>query len=124
MTAATLAPPIAVATILNVFLFAAAWRGTQIERATGKDPWWLGLGIFLYAVLIGSYMYFTRGQPLTGYLDYFLAAIVGQSVGGVAVYSILNALYFSRGQPRANRASVFLFAAFITGLMFAGAFAS
>ncbi|MCJ2016859.1 hypothetical protein MKK84_05355 [Methylobacterium sp. E-065] len=61
LTLAKLIGPIAAATILNVFLFAGAWRGHQTEMRIGKDPWWLGAGAVAYVFSpevrwVGSYL--------------------------------------------------------------------
>jgi hypothetical protein len=68
LTLTTLYPPIAAATILNVFLFALAWKGTQIEKREGESPWSLVLGMLAYLGALAAFIYFSLHRPLAGAL--------------------------------------------------------
>ena len=124
MTLTTLYPPIAAATILNVFLFALAWKGTQIEKREGEPPWSLVLGMLAYLGALAAFIYFSRHRPLAGGFDLFMVALGAQAMGGAIVYALLHAFIFSRGQRKADRAFAMVAAVFLAGIMVAGVFAS
>lgn len=96
--------PIAAATVLNAFLFAGAWRGHQVERQTGRDPWWSGAGLGLYIVTLGCILYAYKGQEAVNLFDIFLITIAGQAYGVIIVYAVLYAFVFTRGKPFKDRA--------------------
>lgn len=96
--------PIAAATVLNAFLFAGAWRGHQVERQTGRDPWWSAVGLALYLAALGGFIYAYRGRHAADFFDIFLVTIAGQACGVVIVYSLLHAFVFTRGKPLKDRA--------------------
>jgi hypothetical protein len=122
ITLTTLYPPIAAATIINVFLFALMWRGSQIEKRTGKPPWPMILGLLAYGGSLACFFYVRNSHPLQDWPDLFGAALIGEAMGVVVTFGILNAFIFSRGQKKAERAAAFAGAVFLTGLMFAGLF--
>ena len=65
MTLGTLFPPIALATVVNVFLIAWAWRATQVEKARdGKTPWYLVAGLIGYWGLLALFAYGSKGRGL------------------------------------------------------------
>jgi hypothetical protein len=109
----TLFAPIAAATILNVFLFAMAWRGHQIEGRDGKEPWQLVVGALAYLLALGGFLYLKIGQPLETPLDVFGTALAGEAMGAAIVFGLINAFIRLRGRPNRERipamiASVFL----------------
>ncbi|MCJ2102396.1 hypothetical protein [Methylobacterium sp. E-046] len=57
LTLAKLIGPIAAATILNAFWFAAVWRGHQYERRQGKMPWQFDLALGAYIAAAGVALY-------------------------------------------------------------------
>lgn len=103
MTLGTLLPPIAIATVLNAFLFAGAWRATQTEKRTGQAPWYLTLGLAVYAAALGGFAYLSRGRTLSAGFDLFAAAMAGEAFGIVIVWALLNGFMFSRGYPKRQR---------------------
>ena len=123
VTLVTLYPPIAAATVVNVFLFAGMWRGYQTERKTGKTSSWLALAFISYTAVIGIYAYLFADRAATDWPTVFAAAIVGEAAGGVVVCTTLNALVFTRGRPRGERVSAFIQSAVLTLIAFAGLFA-
>ncbi len=119
MTAETLAPPVAAATILNVFLFALAWRATQEEKRRGEAPWSLTIGLLAYAVSLCAYGYSALGRPLAGAVDYFAVTLIGEALGASVVYALLHAFVLTRSQPIKNRAFPMILAVLMLGAMFA-----
>lgn len=124
MLLSALIPPIAAATIVNVFLFAASWRAHQVELRTGKTPWPLQIGFIAYALCLGGFVYLTGDTPLRGGFSLLMAALAAQAGGGVIVYALLHAFLFSRGQRRRERAFAMGLALMLTGGMFAALFAT
>ncbi|KQP81130.1 hypothetical protein ASF60_22445 [Methylobacterium sp. Leaf113] len=110
----------AAATILNVFLFALAWKGTQIEKRDGEPPWSLVLGLLAYLGALGAFVYFSLNRPLVSGFDVFMVAFGAQAMGGAIVHALLHAFIFSRGQRKADRAFAFVGALFLAGIMVAG----
>lgn len=107
--------PVAVATVLNVFVFALFWRWERTEVRTGTPPWPFWVALPLYLLPIGAFTYFTLGQPITTPSQVFAGAIGGEMFGGCLVYGLLNAFLWSRGQPIRER----LFPMAICGGLFA-----
>ncbi|MCJ2063237.1 hypothetical protein MKK63_11000 [Methylobacterium sp. J-088] len=104
MTVSSLYPPIAAATIINVALFALAWRGHQAEARSGKAPWWLGFGAAAYAAFGALLVYLRRGQPIASSADLFGAAMVGEAMGALITYGLVYSFVLSKGRPWADRA--------------------
>lgn len=108
------------ATVVNVFGFAVLWRGHRIEKATGKDPWWMGAVILGYAVAIASFSYAYKGSPVMTGAELFMASLCGQAIGVAVVYAVTQALWPARNSPWTNRAAPLLVAAFLGSLLLAG----
>lgn len=104
MPLTSLLPPIAAATVLNVFLFALAWRGHQAERRSGRFPRLVFVPLVAYggAIAIGLWL-LGRSPALTSYPEIFVAAAGSQMFGAGVVFAILNALFFTRGQAAEHR---------------------
>lgn len=108
--------------MINVFLFAFAWRGHKIEQETGNAPWWMYIGIIAYGVALLAFLYLTHKTPLITYLDHVMAAILGEAMGVAGVFGILNFFYLSRGRNWVERSFAFGQMVFIAGLVSAGFF--
>lgn len=83
MTFTFMYPAIALATVINAFALAAAWKATLIEKQTGEAPLWFILGALAYIGILGWYFYSTRSQPINTYAGVFMAAMGGQAMGAV-----------------------------------------
>ncbi len=104
MTLGALLIPITAATILNVFLFAGAWKAGQVERRTGVVPWYMIVGSTLYGVPLLAFLYWSRTRPLLTGWDIFGAALAAQIMGGAIVYLILQEVTAARSQTWKERA--------------------
>ena len=124
VTFATLYPPITAATIVSVFLFALAWKATQVEKRQGEAPWYLSAGLVAYVGALGLFLYFSLNRPLAGYFDIFATALAAEGTATVIVYGLLNAFVFLRGRSLRERAIPVAISTFLLVLMFAGAFAA
>jgi hypothetical protein len=122
LTLTQLNPPIVAATVLNVFLFAAAWRAGQIEGKAGHAPWWLFPGMVLYGLPLLVGLYLIGDTPVATYPKVFAAAAASEALAVGVVYAILNAFLFTRGQPVEHRAGPFVAATFFVALLIATAF--
>lgn len=119
LTLGTLIGPIAAATIVTAFWFAAMWRGHQAEKQRGKPTWQYEAGLYGYMAAAGLIFYLTGGKQLATGLDLFGAALVSEGLGIVIVYALLHAFVLSRGRPWAERAFPILAAVMLTGGMLA-----
>lgn len=124
MTPASLFAPIAAATVLNVFLFAGAWRADQIERATGKDHLLSTLGLIAYCVALAGFVYLKHNDGVSGGFDIFMSALAAEAGGAVVVYALLHGFFFSRGQSKGQRTFAISLALTLTAGMIAGLFVS
>jgi hypothetical protein len=122
MNVAELYPAIALATMINVFLFALAWRGHKIEQETGNAPWWMYVEIIAYGGAMLVFLYFKHKVPIVAYFDLVLTAMFGELMGVGGVYGILNFFYLSRGLNRVERFFAFAQMVFFVGLFGAGFF--
>lgn len=122
MTLTQLMPPIVAATVLNVFLFAAAWRADQIERATGREPRWLFPGLMLYGLPLLAGFYLIGDTPVATYPKIFFAAVASEALAACVVFAILNAFLFTRGQGVENRAGPIFLAALMAVVLIGSAF--
>ena len=120
LTLGTLLPPIAAATVVNVFLFAGAWRVNQAEERQGKDPWPFVVGLLAYVGCLTWLFYGRWKAPLAGWLDLFGATLISEAMGGLVVSAILHAFIFSRGQPTQNRVFAVIASALLLYVAFAG----
>lgn len=50
-----------------IWVFAAAWKGHQIERATGREPRWIFPGLMLYGLPLLSGFYLIGETPIATY---------------------------------------------------------
>lgn len=98
-----LLPPIALATIVNVFLFALAWKQHQAELRTGKYSWPLLVGTTLYGSSIGAFLYLRMDKPVGSHLDHFMMALVAEAMGALVTYGLLNALVLTKGKLIGDR---------------------
>jgi len=112
--------PIAAATIVNVILFALAWRGHRQEKRQGKPPWPYEAGLVGYMLVAGAILYMTREGLLTSGLELFGAAMVSEGLGVGVTYTLVHAFILSRGRPWSERAFPIVASVFLT----AGAFAA
>ena len=119
LTLGTLIGPIAAATIVTAFWFAAMWRGHQLERNEGRLPWPYQIAFFGYMAVAGLILYLIRDRQLATGLDLFGAAIVAEGLGIVVVYALLHAFVLSRGRPWSERAFPIIAAVMLTGGMLA-----
>ena len=119
LTLAKLIGPIAAATVITAFWFAAMWRGHQLERNGGSLPLSYQAAFFGYLAVAGLIFYLTRDRPLVTGLDLFGAALVSEGLGIVITYGLVHAFVLSRGQPWSERATPMFFAILLTGGMFA-----
>lgn len=122
MTVTQLYPAIALATMVNIFVFAWAWRGHKIEQQTGQPPCWMYVGGIAYGGGMAAFLYFRHNAPLSTYLDYVLVALIGEAMGALGVYGIVNFFYLSRGLNGAERAFAFTQMVFFVGLFSVGFF--
>ncbi|TXN73431.1 hypothetical protein FV230_01280 [Methylobacterium sp. WL6] len=122
MTVTHLFPPIAAATIVNAILFALMWRGHQAERAKGKDPWWLGLGLAGYCLCAAAFAYAQGQAPARGYLTLFGAALFGEAFGVVVTFVLVQAFVVMRGRPWRERAFPAIASVAFTLALFIGFF--
>ena len=95
--------PVAVATVLNVFAFAMLWQDNRTEMQTGALPvrFWVvllgyGVPLLIFALSMG-------GRPITTTMQIFGSVMVGETMGAVITYGLLNAFLWSRGQPMRAR---------------------
>lgn len=87
VTLVTLYPPIAAATVVNAFLFAGAWRLHQRESQQGRPATALqALALIAYPAALGLFLYYRGSGSLTGWSDYFGAALIGEAMGAGIVY--------------------------------------
>ena len=115
----TLIGPIAAATVVTAFWFAAMWRGHQLERNGGRLPWPYQGAFFGYLAVGGLIFYLTWDKPLATGLDLFGAALVSEGLGIVITYALLHAFVLSRGRPWSERATPMFFAVLLAGGMLA-----
>lgn len=95
--------PVAVATVLNVLVFAMVWRWNRVELRTGTPTWQVWVAIPLYGLPLFAFLVWTGERPITTAVQVFGAAMVGEIAGGVLVYGLLNAFLWTRGQPIGGR---------------------
>jgi hypothetical protein len=122
MTLLQLYPAIALATVVNVFLFVGAWRGHKIELQTGEPPWWMYVGGLAYLGTLGTFFYLNRQAPLATYFDFFMAALLGEAMGVLGVFGILNFFFLSRDKAKSERVVAFFQMIILVGLFGAGFF--
>ena len=122
-SAVTLVPPIAIATVLNVGLFAGMWREYQAERRHGTPSWRGPLGGMCYGGAILLFLYLRGFDHPPTQLDLFAFAVLGEAAGVVVVCTILNALVFTRGRPRGERVSAFVQSGVAVCFLIVGLFA-
>ncbi|RYE60939.1 MAG: hypothetical protein EOP20_01105 [Hyphomicrobiales bacterium] len=115
-------PPIGLATVINVFCFAAAWRGHVHEKRSGTPPWWMILGILAYLAVLGSFFYFKGTSPLRTHLDLLLVAVAGQAMGALAVFAVWNVFNGERQRTRAATAYAVFVAFTLMAVLSAGLF--
>lgn len=113
MTLGTLLPPITAATILNIFVFAGAWRSTQVEKRTGKAPWYLAVGITVYGLSNFAFLYFSKTRPLASAADIFGAALGAEALGVLIVYALVKGFIATRADTLRERAPMILAGAFL-----------
>lgn len=110
------------ATVVNAFIVAAMWRGQRIEAATGKNPWWVGAIILGYCAGAGSFIYYYRGRPVNSPPELFMAGLVGQMMGVVLVFTIIQAVWPTENSPWPNRTIPAVLALILGGIFFIPAF--
>lgn len=103
MNLATLLPPIVAATVLNIIVFALAWKGGQIERERGETPWQLTVGMIAYGLPLLVFLYTSRSRPLTHGLDLFGVALAAEAMGGLIVTCLVQGIGSARAQPWRER---------------------
>lgn len=106
--------PIAAATIVTAFWFAAMWRGHQHERHGGKLPWPYGVAFFGYLVMAGVILYALRDGALTTGLSLFAAALVSEGLGVAVTALIVQTFIIGRGQPWSERVFPIIGTVFLT----------
>lgn len=99
MTLAQLLAPVAAATIVNTLLGGAAWRATQIEKRTGRAPWYLGGGIAVYGLAAAMFVYAYRGAQITTGIEAFAVSLVAEALGVLVIYTLLHAVYRTDVRP-------------------------
>lgn len=107
--------PIAAATIVTAFWFAAMWRGHQMERGGGKLPRRYEAAFYAYLVVLGLTYYLTQGRALTTGPELFGAALLAEGLGIVVTYTLVQSLTPPRGAPWKDRAIKAVFAVVLTG---------
>ena len=117
LTLAKLIGPIAVATILNVFLFAGLWRGHQRERREGKLPNAYWGALVAYMAAIGLYAYLHGERAISSGVDLFAAATASEAMGALVTYGLVYSFVLSRGRPWSERAVPMFFAVILTAGM-------
>lgn len=120
MTPATLYPPIAAATIVNVSLFALMWRAQQRERREGRPSRGYLVGLLAYLTLVGGFFYLRADAPISGWHDAFGTAAFAEAFGAVIVYAAAHSIWISRDQPMRQRVFPMFLAIVLTVGMFAG----
>jgi len=103
MNLATLLPPIVAATVLNIIVFALAWKGGQIERERGEAPWQLPVGMIAYGLPLLVFLYTSRSRPLTHGLDIFGAALGAEAMAAGIVYALAQGIGSAREQTCRER---------------------
>lgn len=116
VTVVDLYPPIALATVVNAFVLALAWRGHKAEMRAGEPPWWMILLLLGYIGSISAFFYY-RGSEIRSGADLFMAALAGEAAGVVATGGILRALFFTRGMPRAEIVAAYIVAIGAVGFL-------
>lgn len=107
--------PIAAATIVTAFWFAAMWRGHQIERGGGKLPRRYEAAFYAYLGALGLTYYLIHGRTLATGPEIFGAALLAEGLGIVVTYALVQALAPARGAPWKDRAVKATFAVILTG---------
>jgi hypothetical protein len=113
VTFATLAAPILLATIINVFAFAGLWQADRIEKRTGVTPWWVAAASLVFGVPLVAFLYYARARTLSGAVDIFCTALAAQGMGAAGVYYIVQGLISIRDETWKERAPVIFGGAFI-----------
>lgn len=124
LTLGKLIGPIATATIVTAFWFAVMWRGHQMERGGGKLPRRYELAFFAYLAVIGLNLYALRSAKITTGLELFGAALVGEGMGIVVTFAVVQTFILSRGQPWRDRAFPVVATLFLVFLVGGAVFAS
>lgn len=112
--------PIAAATIVTAFWFAAMWRGYQIERGGQKLPAQYQAALFGYIGALGLITYLRADTPLSKGLDVFVAALAGEGLGIIVTFALVQIFVFGRGQPWRERLFPIFGTLFLAGLVFGG----
>lgn len=120
MTLATLFPPVAAATVLNVFMFAFLWRSDQTERSGGKAAWYFYATWFFYLAPVVYVLWRLDHKPITEKWE-VLGAITGaQMFAALVVYTLVNGLVTMRGTPWHQRGPAMGAALFFLAIVIAG----
>lgn len=97
-------PPIVAATVLNIFLFAGAWKAGQVEKRTGAVPWYMYAGSVAYGLPLLVFLYYAQTRPLNSALDIFGVALVAEGMGAALVHGMVRELITAREQTWKERA--------------------
>lgn len=108
------------ATVINVFCFAIMWRGHRIEMTTGKDPWWMGATLVVYALSVAAFLYIYRKTPITTGPELFMATLCGQAVGIFLTFAIAQAVWPTKNSIWPNRSVPAIAALILGGLIVVG----
>lgn len=122
LTLGKLIGPIAAATIVTVFWFAAMWRGHQMERGGMKLPRRYAVALFGYIAALGLVVYFMQGVKISTGIELFAATLAGEGLGIVVVMMLVEAFILSRGRRWSDRAMPIVFGLLLASCMFATVF--
>ena len=123
-TLAQFIPPIALATVVNVFLFAWAWQGHRAEKREGKPPKRYEAAVVAYLAAVGLFAYARLARPSGGWLDMLGVAFIAEAMGAGITFALFYAFLLTRGRAWRDRAFPMAAAVFFVGLMIAGLLAS
>lgn len=116
--------PIAAATIVTAFWFAAMWRGHQMERGGGKLPRRYEIGFFGYIAALGLFIYFRADISSAKGLDLFGVALAAEGLGIVVTFALVQAFVLSLGRPWRERATPIALSLLLAGGMTAATLAA
>lgn len=116
--------PIATATVITAFWFAAMWRGHQTERKRGKPTWQYELGLMGYISALTLFFYLRSDVRAPNGLDIFGMALAAEGMGVGVTIALVQAFVLSRGKPWKERAPSIAGALFLTFIISSMVFAS
>lgn len=103
MTLAQTLAPIAASTILNVVFLGLAWRWTQREKRHGRTPWYLEAVVVAYMTAGGIILYLLNKRAIAGPAELFGAALIGEALGALVIFSVFHAVFRKDVQPTGQR---------------------